>query len=103
MSYCTYDNVLIYIILDLSHDSIHEPGHMLKEVNAGALAVCQEPEQIVDILDYTISGLSFFGGGGFPQTSQGALEVCEDPEKIVHILEYTINRTFFSWNTKKGK
>ena len=60
MSYCTYDNVLIYIILDLSHDSIHEPGHMLKEVNAGALAVCEEPEQIVDILDYTITGLSFF-------------------------------------------
>jgi len=53
----------------------------------------------------------FLWGGGisqqvffffFPQTSQGALEVCEDPEKIVHILEYTINRTFFSWNTKKG-
>jgi len=79
---------------------------MLKEVNAGALAVCQEPEQIVDILDYTISGLSFFGGGGFPkkkkipQTSQGAPEVCEDPEKIVHILEYTIIGLFF-WDTKK--
>uniref|UniRef100_A0A7S3NPL3 YtoQ family protein n=1 Tax=Aureoumbra lagunensis TaxID=44058 RepID=A0A7S3NPL3_9STRA len=31
-------------------------GHPLKEVNASALAVCEEPTQIVDILDYTISG-----------------------------------------------
>jgi YtoQ family protein len=34
-------------------------GHMLKEVNAGAVAVCKEPEQIVDILDYTITGFLF--------------------------------------------
>ena len=29
---------------------------MLKEVNAAAKCVCEEPEQVVDILDYTITG-----------------------------------------------
>lgn len=38
--------------------TIHPPGisHMLKEVNASACAVCEEPEQVVDILNYTITG-----------------------------------------------
>ncbi|KAJ1454209.1 hypothetical protein M885DRAFT_442776 [Pelagophyceae sp. CCMP2097] len=37
---------------------VHPPelGHMLKEVDAAALAVCQVPDQVVDILDYTITG-----------------------------------------------
>jgi YtoQ family protein len=37
---------------------VHPPGisHMLKEVNAVALAVCEEPEQVAQILDYTITG-----------------------------------------------
>ena len=29
---------------------------MLKEVNASAMAVCEEPEQVVQILDYTLAG-----------------------------------------------
>ena len=29
---------------------------MLKEVNAAASAVCEEPEQVVQILDYVITG-----------------------------------------------
>ena len=29
---------------------------MLKEVNAAAHAVCEQPEQVVQILDYTITG-----------------------------------------------
>ena len=29
---------------------------MLKEVNAAASAVCEEPEQVVEILDYVIRG-----------------------------------------------
>ena len=29
---------------------------MLKEVNASAMAVCEEPEQVVQILDYTLTG-----------------------------------------------
>lgn len=38
--------------------TVHPPAvsHMLKEVNASALAVCEEPAQVVDILDYTITG-----------------------------------------------
>ena len=38
--------------------TLHPPAisHMLKEVNASALAVCEEPEQVVQILDYTITG-----------------------------------------------
>jgi YtoQ family protein len=38
--------------------TIHPPAlsHMLKEVNAAALAVCEEPEQVTQILDYTITG-----------------------------------------------
>uniref|UniRef100_A0A7S4C0R4 YtoQ family protein n=1 Tax=Chrysotila carterae TaxID=13221 RepID=A0A7S4C0R4_CHRCT len=38
--------------------TLHEPSlsHMLKEVNAGALAVCEEAEQVVDVLDYVITG-----------------------------------------------
>ena len=31
-------------------------SHMLKEVSASALAVCEDPEQVVQILDYTITG-----------------------------------------------
>lgn len=36
----------------------HPPAisHMLKEVNAGALAVCEDVEQVLDTLDYTITG-----------------------------------------------
>ena len=38
--------------------TVHPPtlSHMLKEVNASALAVCEDPAQVVDILDYTITG-----------------------------------------------
>ena len=38
--------------------TIHPPSlsHMLKEVNAASKCVCEEPEQVVDILDYTITG-----------------------------------------------
>mmetsp|Transcript_29584 Transcript_29584/g.40855 ORF Transcript_29584/g.40855 Transcript_29584/m.40855 type:complete len:199 (-) Transcript_29584:75-671(-) len=37
---------------------LHPPAlsHMLKEVNSAALAVAQDPEQVVSILDYTING-----------------------------------------------
>lgn len=36
----------------------HPPSisHMLKEVNAQASAVCEDPEQVVQILDYVITG-----------------------------------------------
>lgn len=38
--------------------TLHPPNisHMLKEVNAGALAVCEDPDQVVHILDYVING-----------------------------------------------
>ena len=38
--------------------TLHPPAisHMLKEVNAAASAVCEEPEQVVEILDYVIRG-----------------------------------------------
>ncbi|CAG9460848.1 unnamed protein product [Pedinophyceae sp. YPF-701] len=38
--------------------TLHPPslGHMLKEVNAAAMAVCEEPEQVVNTLDYCITG-----------------------------------------------
>lgn len=38
--------------------TLHPPAisHMLKEVNAAADAVCEEPEQVVQILDYVITG-----------------------------------------------
>ena len=38
--------------------TLHPPAisHMLKEVNAAAHAVCEQPEQVVQILDYTITG-----------------------------------------------
>lgn len=38
--------------------TLHPPGvsHMLKEVNATALAVCEDPEQVVDIFDYVLNG-----------------------------------------------
>ena len=38
--------------------TLHPPAisHMLKEVNAAAHAVCEEPEQVVQILDYVITG-----------------------------------------------
>ena len=38
--------------------TLHPPAisHMLKEVNASASAVCEEPEQVVQILDYVITG-----------------------------------------------
>ena len=38
--------------------TLHPPAiaHMLKEVNAAASAVCEQPEQVVDILDYVITG-----------------------------------------------
>ena len=38
--------------------TLHPPAisHMLKEVNASALAVCSDVEQVVQILDYTITG-----------------------------------------------
>jgi len=38
--------------------TLHPPGisHMLKEVNAGALAVCEDPEQVVHVFDYVING-----------------------------------------------
>ena len=38
--------------------TLHPPAisHMLKEVNAAAAAVCEHPEQVVDILDYTLTG-----------------------------------------------
>ena len=37
---------------------VHPPelSHMLKEVNAGALAVCEHPEQVAHILEYTLTG-----------------------------------------------
>jgi len=37
---------------------LHDPalGHALKEVDAAALAVAQEPEQVVEILSYVITG-----------------------------------------------
>jgi YtoQ family protein len=38
--------------------TLHPPAisHMLKEVNAAAHAVCEEPEQVVQTLDYCITG-----------------------------------------------
>ena len=38
--------------------TLHPPAisHMLKEVNAAAMAVCEEPEQVVQTLDYVITG-----------------------------------------------
>ena len=38
--------------------TLHPPSisHALKEVNAGALAVCEDPEQVVQLLDYTLTG-----------------------------------------------
>ena len=38
--------------------TLHPPAisHMLKEVNASASAVCQEPKQVVDTLAYVING-----------------------------------------------
>jgi len=38
--------------------TLHPPAisHMLKEVNAAAAATCEEPEQVVQILDYVIKG-----------------------------------------------
>ena len=38
--------------------TLHPPGvsHMLKEVNATALAVCEDASQVVDVLDYVITG-----------------------------------------------
>ena len=38
--------------------TLHPPAisHMLKEVNAAAMSVCEEPEQVVQILDYTLTG-----------------------------------------------
>lgn len=38
--------------------TLHPPhiSHMLKEVNSSAAAVCEEPEQVVQILDYVITG-----------------------------------------------
>eukprot|EP00980_Cylindrotheca_fusiformis_P018106 scaffold5817_cov101-Cylindrotheca_fusiformis.AAC.11 len=38
--------------------TLHPPSisHMLKEVNAGANAVCEDPEQVVDTLAYVIRG-----------------------------------------------
>jgi len=38
--------------------TLHPPSisHMLKEVNASAQAVCEEPEQVVSILEYVITG-----------------------------------------------
>lgn len=37
---------------------VHPPslGHMLKEVNASANVVCQEPEQVVQTLEYVVNG-----------------------------------------------
>lgn len=37
---------------------MHPPAisHMLKEVNASASAVCEEPKQVVDTLAYVING-----------------------------------------------
>ncbi|GJL95088.1 MAG: hypothetical protein DHS20C05_14930 [Hyphococcus sp.] len=40
--------------LIVMHDAEHQ--HALKEVDAAALAVCETPEQIVDILRYVIDG-----------------------------------------------
>jgi YtoQ family protein len=38
--------------------TLHPPSlsHMLKEVNASASVVCEEPEQVVDTLAYVIRG-----------------------------------------------
>lgn len=38
--------------------TLHPPSisHMLKEVNAGANAVCEDPEQVVETLAYVIRG-----------------------------------------------
>ena len=38
--------------------TLHPPAisHMLKEVNAAALVVCEEPQQVVQTLDYVITG-----------------------------------------------
>ncbi len=38
--------------------TLHPPeiSHMLKEVNASASVVCQEPEQVVQTLVYVITG-----------------------------------------------
>lgn len=38
--------------------TMHPPsiGHMLKEVNAAAHVVCEDPDQVVHALDYTITG-----------------------------------------------
>jgi len=47
-------------------------GHMLKEVNAAASAVCEEPHQVVETLDYTITG---------------RLPTPRDGEKFVPIVE----------------
>ena len=33
-----------------------EHQHALKEVHAAALAVCEEPQQVVDILRYVLKG-----------------------------------------------
>ena len=38
--------------------TLHPPAisHMLKEVNAAALVVCEEPAQVVQTLEYVITG-----------------------------------------------
>jgi len=38
--------------------TVHPPelSHMLKEVNAAAKAICEEPEQVVNLIDYTLTG-----------------------------------------------
>lgn len=38
---------------------LHEPGHAhaLKEVDAAAMAVAEEPEQVVKILNYAVNGV----------------------------------------------
>lgn len=44
--------------LNKSIITLHPPSisHMLKEVNASASAVCEEPKQVVDTLAYVIKG-----------------------------------------------
>ena len=48
-----YASALGKPIVTLHDESI---GHALKEVDAAALAVAERPEQVVQILDYVITG-----------------------------------------------
>ncbi|KAJ8612912.1 hypothetical protein CTAYLR_006177 [Chrysophaeum taylorii] len=50
-----------------------ELGHALKEVDATALAVCERPDQVAEVLEYVINGtLPPFPAGFVPMASRAA-------------------------------